>query len=185
MKMKEIEREAKRAGMPTRRQALAGVAVLAGSLAAAQETWAQAQQPTMKEKPSAGADKSRTYLHQEVDLRASRQRIYEALMDSKQFAAFSGFPAEIDPKAGGAFTMFGGLITGRNVELIANQRIVQAWRPSSWDAGVYSIVRFELKEHAPGSRIILDHTGFPEGEFGGLDSGWHERYWEPMKKYFA
>jgi activator of HSP90 ATPase len=38
---------------------------------------------------------------------ASPQRIYEALLDSKQFAAFSGMPAEIDAKAGGAFSMFG------------------------------------------------------------------------------
>jgi hypothetical protein len=33
--------------------------------------------------------------------------------------------------------------------------------------------------------VILDHTGFPEGRFAGLDSGWHEHYWEPLKKYFA
>jgi len=81
--------------------------------------------------------------------------------------------------------MFGGLIMGRNVELIANQRIVQAWRPASWEAGVYSIVKFELKEQSAGARIVLDHTGFPEGKFGGLDSGWHERYWEPLKKFLA
>jgi activator of HSP90 ATPase len=164
---------------------MAGVAVVLGGLAA--ETFARGatQQPSMPEKPSTGTDRLRTYLHQEVDIHATPQRIYEALLDSKQFAAMTGLPAEIDPKAGGAFSTFGGLITGRNVELIPNQRIVQAWRPESWDKGVYSIVKFELKSQGAGTRIVLDHTGFPEGKFGGLDSGWHERYWEPMKKYFA
>ena len=39
------------------------------------------------------------------------------------------------PKPGGTFKTFGGLIEGRNVELIPGQRIVQAWRPASWDPG--------------------------------------------------
>jgi len=33
--------------------------------------------------------------------------------------------------------------------------------------------------------VILDHTGFPEGKFAGLDSGWYEHYWNPLKKYFV
>jgi activator of HSP90 ATPase len=83
------------------------------------------------EPPSTGADKFRTYLHQEIDIQASPHRIYDVLLSSQQFAAFTGLPAEIDPKPGGAFSMFGGLIVGRNVELVPNQRIVQAWRPTS------------------------------------------------------
>ena len=99
----------------------------------------------MTEKQNTGADATRTYLHQEVDLKATPQKIYEILLDSKQFAAFTGMPAEISRDSGGAFSMFGGMIVGRNVELVANQLIVQAWRPASWNSGVYSIVRFELK----------------------------------------
>jgi activator of HSP90 ATPase len=168
---------------PTRRQAIAGVAVAFGALAAGSEVWGKTQQ--MQEAPSTGANRTRTSLHQEVDFRASSQRIYEVLLDSKQFAACTGMPAEIDPKAGGALSMFGGLIVGRNVELIPNQRIVQAWRPTHWDAGVYSIVRFELKQKGAETTVALDHTGFPEGEFDHLDPGWKLRYWDPLKKYLA
>ncbi len=103
----------------------------------------------------------------------------------KSFAAVTGMAAQIDPKVGGAFTTFGGLIEGRNVELIPGQRIVQAWRPANWDPGVYSVVHFELKAHGTGTTLILDHTGFPEGDFDHLDAGWHARYWEPMKKFLA
>lgn len=81
--------------------------------------------------------------------------------------------------------MFGGMIVGRNVELVPNQRIVQAWRPTHWDPGVYSIVRFELKAQGPGTLVVLDHTGFPEGEFDHLDLGWRSHYWEPLKKYLV
>jgi activator of HSP90 ATPase len=139
----------------------------------------------MTEAPSTGADKTRTFLHQEVEFKATPQRIYEILLDSKQFAAFTGMPAQIDPAAGGAFSMFGGLIVGRNVELVSNQRIVQAWRPASWEPGVFSVVRFELKAQGTQTTIILDHTGFPQGHYASLNSGWPERYWDPLKKFLA
>jgi activator of HSP90 ATPase len=172
----------------TRRQVIAGVAIAVGSLAAGSEVLGKnAPQGTqgMNERTSTGADTTRTSLHQEIAIQAGPERIYEALLDSKRFAAFTGMRAEIGPQPGGAFVMFGGLIEGRNVELVPNRRIVQAWRPASWDPGVYSIVRFELTAHTSGTVVVLDHTGFPEGKFAGLDSGWHERYWEPLKKFFA
>jgi len=167
----------------TRRQAAAGIAVGLGNLIIAPV--ARAQQPAMQETPSTGANASRTSLHQEIDLAAAPQRIFDVLLDAKSFAAMTGMAAQIDPKAGGTFTMFGGMIEGRNVELIAGQRIVQAWRPASWDPGVYSIAHFEFKASGAGTRLVLNHTGFPEGDFDHLDARWHAHYWEPMKKYLA
>ena len=170
---------------PSRRQIISRLAIATfGSVATGAMSWGKTAQ-AMVEPPSAGADKLRTSLHQEVDLPAGPHRIYAPLLDSKQFAAFSGAAATIDPAPGGAFSMFGGQITGRNVELVPDQRIVQAWRPGSWSPGVYSIAKFELAAMGSRTRVILDHTGFPEGKFAGLDSGWHERYWERLKKFFS
>jgi activator of HSP90 ATPase len=169
---------------PTRRRMISGVAVAAFGSLAAGAAWAD--RPQAKAEPrTEGTDRLRTSLHQEIDLPANPHRIYVALLDSKQFTAFSGLAATIDPAVGGAFSMFSGQITGRSVELVPDFRIVQAWRPGSWAPGIYSIVKFELKEHGAETLVVLDHTGFPEGKFAGLDSGWHEHYWEPLKKYFA
>lgn len=128
-------------------------------------------------------DDSSRSIHQETDFKASPQRIYEVLLDSKQFGEFTGLPAKISHDAGGSFSLFDGYITGRNVELLPNRRIVQAWRAGSWDEGVYSIVRFELKPQGSGAHLIMDHDGFPEGAKEHLDSGWKERYWDPLRKY--
>lgn len=173
-------------GASTRREMIAGVAAAFGSLAVSTNVWARAgQHQDTKEAPSAAANHARTSLHQEIELKAAPQRIYEILLDSKQFAAFTGMPATIDPPAGGAFTMFGGMIVGRNVELVAGQRVVQAWRPTHWDPGVYSVVKFELKPQGSGTLVILDHTGFPEGEYDSLFKGWGSHYWDPLKKYLG
>jgi activator of HSP90 ATPase len=125
-------------------------------------------------------------IRQEVIIKASPKRVYDALLDAKQFSAFTGgAPAEIDSKAGGAFSCFGGMITGRNVELMPNQRIVQAWRAGNWPEGVYSIVKFELDARGSETRLTLDHSAFPEGNAEHLEGGWHKMYWEPLKKYLA
>ncbi len=125
-------------------------------------------------------------IHQEVVFKASPERVYKALTDAQQFGEFTGAgPAEISPEAGGPFSSFGGMIQGRNLELVPNQRIVQAWRVGNWDPGVYSVVKFELQPQGSDTRLIFDHTGFPEAEREHLDSGWHARYWEPLQKYLA
>jgi activator of HSP90 ATPase len=168
-----------RAMTPTRRGLIAGAAMIFGGVAGMSKLRAQAEQH------GGMPDATRTTLHQDVVLNASPRRLYATLLDAKLFAAFSGAPAEIEPKAGGAFTLFGGLIVGRTVELIPGQRIVQAWRPTHWAAGVYSSVRFELKPQGAGTAVALDHTGFPPGEFDDLSAGWKSFYWDRLAKFLG
>jgi activator of HSP90 ATPase len=127
--------------------------------------------------------KNGTAIHQEIDFKTTPKRIYEALLDAKQFKAFSTLAAEIQPEPGGSFKLFEGRIVGRNVELVPNQRIVQAWRSIPWPPGVYSLVKFELTPRGEGTRVILDHSGFTEEKWGGLNEGWKDHYWEPLHKY--
>jgi activator of HSP90 ATPase len=166
-----------------RRQMISASAVALGGLAIfpAMMNKADAQQTMAEEN---GNDKS-IALHQEIDFKAAPQRIYEVLLDARQFSAFSGAPATINREPGGAFSLFGGHITGRNIELAENRRIVQAWRAATWDEGIYSIARFELTAQAPGTHLIFDHTGFPEGKKEHLAAGWKEHYWENLKKYLG
>jgi activator of HSP90 ATPase len=177
------------ANAPTRRQAIVGVAIACGGLAlGSTEARAGAED---------GISHTADSIHQEAVFTASRKRVYEALTDAKQFdkvIQLSGAmqsmhlpdkPAEISREVGGAFALFGGYITGRHVELVPTERIVQAWRTGGWAPGVYSIAKFELVEQGSGTRIVFDHTGFPKGEAEVLASGWKAHYWEPLGKLLA
>ena len=125
-------------------------------------------------------------IHQEVMIDASPQRVYDALLTSAQFSKWSGgAPATIANTPGGEFSCFGGMITGRNVELTNAQRIVQAWRAGNWQEGVYSIVRFEFAQQGSGTTISFDQTGYPEDMRPHLEAGWPKMYWEPLKAYLA
>lgn len=124
-----------------------------------------------------------TSVHQEHDFAASRERVYEALLDEGQFAAFSGAPAEIHRVAGGSFALVRGRVTGRIIELIPNRLIVQAWRVVPWQPGIYSIVRFELTAKGDGTHLVLDHSGFPPEDVAARDRGWRRVYFEPLREY--
>ncbi len=177
------------ASATSRRQAIVGAAIAIGGLAlVSTAAWAEAEGEISHTAES---------IHQEPVFKASRKRVYDALTDAKQFdkiIQLSGAmqsmhladkSAEISREVGGAFALFGEYITGRHVELVPDQRIVQAWRAGNWAPGVYSIARFELVEQGSGTRIVFDHTGFPKGDAENLASGWRTHYWEPLEKFLA
>lgn len=188
--MSELENPISVVSAPTRRQLIAGVAVAFGGLALrSTEAWAETVEKISRTGES---------IHQEVTFKASWKRVYEALTDTKQFnkvtelssAMKSGMPlgtapTEISREVGGAFSLFGGYIMGRHIELVPNQRIVQAWRVGNWDPGMYSIAKFELAEQGTGTKIVFDHTGFPAGQGEHLAAGWKANYWEPLEKFLG
>jgi activator of HSP90 ATPase len=124
------------------------------------------------------------HIHQEQTIAASPEAIYAALTQAAEFGAMTGAPSRIDPAPGGEFELFGGAITGRNIECVPGARLVQAWRASAWDEGVYSVVRFELTAEGDATRVVLDHAGYPDGMGEHLDAGWQPNYWEPLSRRF-
>lgn len=152
--------------------------------------------PSALAHPEEGVSRTAESIHQEPVFQANPKRVYEALTDEKEFekvtqlsaaiqsgAALGNQPTQIAPEPGGPFTIFRGHIVGRHIELVPNQRIVQAWREVDWDPGVYSIVKFELTGQGSGTKIIFDHAGFPQGKGQHLADGWKANYWAPLGKY--
>jgi len=175
---------------PTRRQLIAGVTCALGSLGLSSTNgFAQAAREVSH---------SEEAIHQEPVFKASRKRVYEALTDAKKFetvtqlsaAVQSGMakgnnPAEIIAEAGGAFKFFNGFIVGRSLELIPNERIVQAWRVAYWPEGAWSLVKFVLVEQGSETKLVFDHTGFPRGDADHLLEGWNGNYWQPLAKFLG
>ena len=137
-------------------------------------------------------------IHQELTFKASPHAVYEALMSSQQIDAITRLsdavtlvtaadakPTSISREVGGPFTLFGGYITGRNLELLGDERLVQSWRAGSWNTGDYSIVKFVLAANGTDTNLVFDHRGFPEGQGKHLARGWYTHYWEPLSKYLA
>jgi uncharacterized protein YndB with AHSA1/START domain len=178
------------AALATRRQVISG-----GAMALVVLAFGMGQVLAADEEGILRAEEA---IHQEPVFEASRKRVYEALTDANQFgkvvelsaAMKSGMKpgtklTEIGGEVGAPVTLFGGYITGRQVELVPNERIVQVWRAESWDPGSYSIAKFVLVEFGGETKIKFDHTGFPKGQAEHLALGWRVNYWEPLAKFLT
>ena len=122
-------------------------------------------------------------IQQTVTFKASPHEVYEALMDSKQHAAFTGGKAKISRVVGGSIMAYDDYITGKNIELVPDQKIVQDWRASDWPEGYFSRVTFEFTAVPEGTRLDFTHTDVPEGTEEEFTQGWIDNYWEPLKVY--
>lgn len=124
-------------------------------------------------------------IRQSLSCDASQAELFSIFTDSDKFSEMTGMPAKITAEEGANCSLFGGMITARMLEIVDGRRIVQAWRAGNWAEGEYSIVRFDFTEDETGAVISLDHRGYPEGTGEHLETGWHQRYWEPLKAYLA
>ena len=121
-------------------------------------------------------------IKQTVTFKASPHDVYEALMDAKRHAEFTGGKATISRKLGGKFSVFDGYAEGINVELEQDKKIIQTWRADDWPEGHYSKVTFTFTKTAGGTKLAFTQTSVPEEFSADVAQGWKDYYWGPMKE---
>jgi activator of HSP90 ATPase len=120
-------------------------------------------------------------IRQSVTFKAKPHDVYEALMDSRKHAGFTGEKASISRKVGGKIMAYNGYITGKNLELVVDEKIVQDWHAAEWPGGHISRVTFRLRPVKGGTRLSFTHSGVPDKFYFDIKQGWIKAYWEPMK----
>jgi uncharacterized protein YndB with AHSA1/START domain len=125
-------------------------------------------------------------IRQTVLIDASPLEVYEAYVDPRKHAAFTGQAARGTPKAGGRFTAGDGYISGRYVELEKGKRILHEWTTTEWPAGCPpSLLELRLKAKGKKTELTMVHSRVPEEQADYYAEGWREYYWEPLKQYFV
>jgi activator of HSP90 ATPase len=115
----------------------------------------------------------------------SPTEVYEAYVDPKKHAAFTGTATTGTPKVGGRFTAGDGYIRGKFLALERGKRILQEWRTTEWPAGYPpSMLELTLKPKGEKTELTMLHTKVPAEQADYYAEGWKEYYWEPLKKYF-
>ena len=117
---------------------------------------------------------------------ASPQEIYDAWLDSVTHSEMTRAKALMSDEIGAEVSAHDGYITGRNLELVPAERIVQSWRTTQFaDEHEDSIVTVTLEDADTGALLTLVHTNVPDDQTSYEQGGWEEYYFEPMKAYFS
>lgn len=115
-------------------------------------------------------------------IRASAHDVYETLMDSDKHTQMTGEKARISRDIGGKFSAYDGYAAGENIELVADQKIVQTWRASDWPRGHFSKITITLFESKGNTELSFVQEEVPEEFYDDVYEGWFDFYWEPMKR---
>lgn len=114
-------------------------------------------------------------------LNAEPKDVYNALTNKTMLDIWTGEEAEMEPVAGSAFSLWGGSISGVNLEFEENRKIVQKW---FFDDEENSIVTMKLHPHKKGTSLELLHTNIPDEAYENISEGWDEDYFGALNELF-
>jgi activator of HSP90 ATPase len=119
-------------------------------------------------------------------LPAKPVQVYDAFVNARKHAEFTGAGATCEPVVGGTFTAWDGYISGTNLELELGRRIVQEWKTREWPQGYGpSRIEFRFVPKDDGTEVTMVHSSVPVSQVEDYRQGWVDYYWTPLKRYFA
>jgi activator of HSP90 ATPase len=129
---------------------------------------------------------AKTIIQKLVFKNTKTNALYDLYMDAKLHGMITNGPVKVSEKPGSALEAWGGYISGKTLQVVKNQLIVQQWRGSDWsekDADSVFVLSFE--QHGKDAVLNVIHANLPDEHAASLDKGWHDHYWNPWKQYLA
>jgi uncharacterized protein YndB with AHSA1/START domain len=122
----------------------------------------------------------------EIAIKASAERIFEALTDPAQRVKWWGLKGrfettevESDLRVGGRWAMRGNGMGGKPFSVVGAYRIVEpprvlafTWLPSWDEDATETLVRFDLSEQGGVTTVRLTHSGFASEGSRARHQGW-------------
>jgi activator of HSP90 ATPase len=119
-----------------------------------------------------------------ASLPAQPDRLFDMYLDAAEHAAFTGLPVTIEPRVGGSFRAFDGMLSGTILHIEPKSLIVQTWRSANWPlTAMDSVLTLSFWSEKDGARIELVHVNVPAEDFAGVSQGWEKYYWTPWHNY--
>jgi activator of HSP90 ATPase len=125
-------------------------------------------------------------IQQTVTFPARAAKLYALYADGKLHTAATGQKASVGKAAGGRFSAFNGMITGKLLHIKRNRILVQTWRGKHWKTSdPDSVLVLRFMDTPKGGTIKLVHANVPKHDQAGVAAGWKKFYWDPWMKLLA
>ena len=111
---------------------------------------------------------------------ADPEEVFAALTNPFQIEIWSGYPADMKAEVGYVFSWWEGDITGVNLEVVPNRRLVQEW--FFGEQKEQSLVEIKLKKENGKTLLELRHSHIPDEVYDEITEGWREYYLGSMKE---
>ena len=111
--------------------------------------------------------------------------MFNAILNPKKHSEFTGSKATGKAIVGAKFTAWDGYITGINIKIEKNKRIVQEWSTTDWPYNYPpSLLEFNFKLVDRKTELTIIHSNIPKDQEEELKQGRIDFYWNPLNRYF-
>src|SRR5579871_6215494 len=123
-------------------------------------------------------------LKKNYKIKASIEEIWKALTDPEYINNWGAGPnVKMDENIGTDFSLWDSEISGKNIEVKRNQKLVQEWKDRDCPKDAKpSIVTFMIFSNGEFVDLVLHHENIPDSSFDSINNGWDEYYLGPLKK---
>src|SRR5579871_4873868 len=114
-------------------------------------------------------------VNQIYEIKAPVKKVWQALVDPKIIEQWGGGPAVMSEEVGFNWSLWGGDIFGKNLEVEPNKKLVQEWSDSKkWKKP--SLCVFNLHEKDGITKVTLTHSNIPDEAVADIEEGWKDYY---------
>lgn len=113
---------------------------------------------------------------------AEPKDVYNALTNQRMLEIWTGEEVQMELEPNTEFSLWGGSISGVNLEFEANKKIVQQWFFGEEDEK--SIVTIKIHPHKKGTSVELHQTNIPDDAYQNISDGWDEDYFGALNELF-
>lgn len=124
-------------------------------------------------------------IHYSELIRAPRTEVFKAMTTARTMDDWGGGPARFQPRPGGKWSLWDGIMHGVVKEIRPSERIVFTLREIHWhERELDSLVTIELSDSERGTRVELKHSNLPSRKVRQHhEEGWGDVYLGPMKAF--
>jgi len=119
------------------------------------------------------------------EFQTTAEELYNTFLDPQRVAAFTRAPPVLEPKVGGAFSLFGGNISGKFTLLTPGKEIVQDWRLKTWVDDHHCRLTLVFDQSLDGVTMRATWQGVPVGQEDVVKHNFESYYVRPIKQTFG
>jgi uncharacterized protein YndB with AHSA1/START domain len=114
-------------------------------------------------------------------INAPSDKVWKALTDPDMIDDWGAGKAKMSEQVGFEFSLWGGDIHGKNIEVVPGKKLKQEWEAGEWESP--SILTITLNQTGKTAEIELLHENIPDSEAPEIEEGWDSYYMSPLKEY--
>jgi activator of HSP90 ATPase len=94
---------------------------------------------------------------------------------------WTGYPATFIPEAGSEFELWEGDITGKVLEVVPNEKLVEQWYFEGQEEASIATIKFFIDKSKISVEVV--HTNIPDDAFDNIYEGWDKYFLDAIKEF--